>query len=126
MKLLRRLWTDEAGFVVSSELVLIATLLVIGLVVGLSSLRNQVVQELTDTGQAIGMISQGYEYSGTRKDQVAQTDGSGWDDRTDFCQGATGADVPALEPGGIQVHDPDAGDVGISPLINNDTPGEES
>ena len=34
MKLLRRLWTDEAGFVVSTELVLVATVLVIGLLVG--------------------------------------------------------------------------------------------
>ena len=64
MKLLRRLWADEAGFVVSSELVLIATLLVIGLVVGLTSLRNQVVQELGDVAQAIANVNQSYSFSG--------------------------------------------------------------
>ena len=117
MKLLRRLWNDEAGFVVSSELVLVATMLVIGLVVGLTSLRNQVVQELADTGAAIGMISQGYEYTGTIKTGFANTDGSGWDDLTDQCQTTTGADVAGAEPAGISVQLP-------SPVIANATPGE--
>jgi len=103
-RLLHKLWNDEAGFVVSAELVLVATLLVIGMVVGLTSLRNQVVQELTDVGAAIGMISQGYSYNGVEKLGVADTDASGWDDKLDFCQTATGADVIGLEPGGIDVN----------------------
>jgi hypothetical protein len=117
MKLVRRLWADENGFVVSSELVLVATLLVIGLIVGLTTLRNQVVQELADTGAAIGMISQGYTYSGVEKvltqgggtTTYAQTDGSTWDDLTDRCQTPDGQDVPGLEPGGISVTSPVAG-----------------
>lgn len=64
MKLLRKLWKDEAGFIISAELVLVATMLVIGMIVGLTVLRNQVVQELGDLGAALGMISQGYEYTG--------------------------------------------------------------
>jgi len=106
MKLLRQLWNDEAGFVVSSELVLVATLLVIGLIVGLTSLRNQVVQELADTGAAIGMISQGYQYYGVEKPMVADTDGAGWDDLLDFCQTGDGADTANAEPAGISVRTP--------------------
>ena len=106
MKLLRRLWNDEAGFIVSSELVLVATLLVIGMIVGLTSLRNQVVQELADTGAAIGMISQGYQYYGVEKPLVADTDGAGWDDLLDFCQTNDGADQAGLEPAGISVRTP--------------------
>jgi len=118
MKLLKRLWNDEAGFVVSSELVLIATLLVIGLVVGLTSLRNQVVQELADTGAAIGMISQGFQYYGTEKANVGDTDGAGWDDLTDFCQEADGADNANAEPAGISVR--------TAPVNNpNATDGED-
>ena len=117
MKLLQRLWTDEAGFVVSSELVLVATMLVIGLVVGLTSLRNQVVQELADLGAAIGMISQGYEFTGTIKTGFAETDGSGWDDLLDQCQTDDGADVAGAEPAGISVQLP-------APVIANVTPGE--
>lgn len=118
MKLLKRLWNDEAGFVVSSELVLIATLLVIGLVVGLTSLRNQVVQELADTGAAIGMISQGFQYTGVKKTNVADTDGSGWDDRLDMCQTSNGQDAVNAEPAGISID-------GEWDLNVNATPGEE-
>ena len=44
MKMFRKLWKDEAGFIVSAELVLVATMLVIGMIVGLTVVRNQVVQ----------------------------------------------------------------------------------
>ena len=120
MKLLRQLWNDEAGFVVSSELVLIATILVIGLVVGLTSLRNQVVQELTDTGQAIGAVSQGYTFYGTSKASVAQTDATSWDDHSDFCQvDPANVDTAFLtEPGGISVRE-------APTPTNESTPGEQ-
>lgn len=89
MKLFHRLWTDEAGFVISAELVLVATLLVIGMIVGLTELRNQVVQELADLGQAIGQLSQGYTFNGVTKSDVGSTDGSAYTDVIDFCQDAS-------------------------------------
>jgi Flp pilus assembly pilin Flp len=98
--MLRRFWNDDAGFVISAELILIATILVIGLIVGLTVLRNQIVQELVDVGQAIGAVSQGYCYSGTFKPFVAWTDGSSYVDLVDFCQAPQ---QPAQEPGGISV-----------------------
>ena len=110
MTMLQRLWADEAGFIVSAELVLVATMLVIGMIVGLTVLRNQVVQELGDLGAALGMISQGYEYTGVQKvtggTTFAQTDGSGWDDLLDECQNTglnPGGDVSGGEPSGIEV-----------------------
>jgi Flp pilus assembly pilin Flp len=114
MKLLRKLWKDEAGFIVSAELVLVATMLVIGMIVGLTVVRNQVVQELGDLGAALGMISQGYEYTGVSKADAtttfAVTDGSGWDDLIDECQtelgGAGGADISGGEPSEISVRNP--------------------
>ena len=114
MNVLRKLWNDEAGFIISSELVLVATLLVIGMIVGLTSLRNQVVQELVDVGQAIGYISQGYEYFGVSKQSVANTDGSGWDDLRDFCQVTN--QTAGNEPGGITVR--------VVPLTPANSPGE--
>lgn len=100
MKMLHRLWDDEAGFIVSAELVLIATIVVVGLSVGLVSLRNQVVQELVDAGQAIGSLSQGFAFSGTAQPGVAWTDGSGYVDHIDFGQSPQ---QPGNEPGGISV-----------------------
>jgi hypothetical protein len=37
--MLRQLWFDESGFILSAEFIIIATILVIGLVAGLSSVR---------------------------------------------------------------------------------------
>ena len=65
MKLLKALWNDEAGVIISTELILVVTILGIGLVVGLNTLRNDVVTELADTAQAVSNIDQTYSYSGT-------------------------------------------------------------
>lgn len=62
--MLRQLWADENGFIVSAELVLIATILVIGLVVGLSEVQHAIVSELNDVGEAIGELNQSYCFSG--------------------------------------------------------------
>ena len=103
MKVLHRLWADEAGFVVSTELVLVATILVIGLVLGLTELRNQVVQELGDLAQAIANINQSYEYAGTLKVEVASTAGSWFHDAPDFCEDPDQGDPPFAEPCGLSV-----------------------
>jgi Flp pilus assembly pilin Flp len=101
MQVFRRLWRDEAGFIISSELVLVATILVIGMIVGLTELRNQVVEELVDVSQAIGSLSQTYAYTAVGKSGVAFTDGSYYNDLVDFCQSSQVAAVSA--PGGISV-----------------------
>ena len=100
MVMLRRLWDDEAGFIISAELVLIATILVIGLIVGLVVLRNQIVQELVDVGQAIGSLSQSFCFGGTAKLGVAWTDATCYVDLIDFFQSPQ---TPGSEPGGISV-----------------------
>jgi hypothetical protein len=98
----RRLWNDEAGFIVSAELVLVATILVIGMIVGMVSVRNQIVQELVDIGQAIGNLSQSYAFGGINKCSMAFTDGSYYNDKADFCQ-ENACQNPGSEPGGITI-----------------------
>lgn len=89
--MMRNFWNDDRGFIVSAELVLIATILVIGMIVGLSEVQHAVVQELNDVGDAIGAVNQGYFYSGftARKDfgggQKSSTFGSTFRDTTDEC-----------------------------------------
>ena len=101
MKLLRKVWADDAGFIISAELVLVATIVVIGMIVGLCVVRNQVVEELVDVGQAIGSLSQSYAYAGVHKCQVGWTDGSYYTDKIDFCQAP--GQTAGTEPGGISV-----------------------
>ena len=90
MKVLHRLWTDEAGFVVSTELVLVATILVIGMVVGLATVRDAVVTELADVAAAIGSVSQSYVWDEVTGHSSA-TAGSEFQDDLDFCD--TGDDA---------------------------------
>ena len=47
------LWSDQRGFVCSTEVILLGTILLIGTIVGLVALRNQVVQEFGDVGTAL-------------------------------------------------------------------------
>ncbi len=64
MTLLTQLWTDDAGFVVSAELILISTITVLGLVVGLTEVSYGINQELEDVGAAFGSVNQTFRYSG--------------------------------------------------------------
>ena len=87
--MVRQLLNDEAGFIVSAELVLIATLLVIGLIVGLSEVQHAIVSELNDVADAIGELNQSYSFSGFSKHDGralhAVTYGSDFADTIDEC-----------------------------------------
>jgi hypothetical protein len=104
--MLSRLWIDEEGFIVSAELVLVSTLLVLGLIVGLSEVQHAVVAELNDVGDAIGSLNQSYFFSGFSKRSFfiggvkAFTRGSVFVDTFDECdlnQCAIDCDAPVLE-----------------------------
>jgi len=87
MKMFQQFWNDENGFVVSTELVLIATVLVLGMIVGLTTLRDQVIGELADVAAAFSNSNQSYSFSGITG-HSSSTSGSLFDDNTDFCDGA--------------------------------------
>jgi hypothetical protein len=63
-KHLQKLWNDDAGAVIATELLFIITILVIGLIVGFVGLRNAIVTEYTELGNAILALSQGYSFGG--------------------------------------------------------------
>lgn len=94
-------WLDDLGATASMEMILIATILVIGMIVGLTAWRDAVVQELGDSAAAVSELNQGYEYAGNTINRVFRTDdggtvtvfatveGSEYVDRRDFCQAVT-------------------------------------
>jgi len=63
-RIAERLWNDDAGALIAMELLFVATILVIGIIVGLAGLRDAIVVELTELGNAILALSQGYTISG--------------------------------------------------------------
>lgn len=54
----------EAGFVLSTEALLLGTTVVLGLLVGLVSVRDSFVMEFEDFSNAIGFLNQSYSYTG--------------------------------------------------------------
>ena len=86
---MNRLWSEETGAVLSAEVMLVATILVLGVIVGLKSVRDSVVTELADVAQAIANIDQSFCYSGT-KGHGAHSGGGEFNDKADFCDGKHG------------------------------------
>lgn len=86
------LWRDQSGFVISSELIFIATLLVIGMVTGLTTIRDQVALELADIADAVSELDQSFSYAAVTA-TVGSVAGSTFLDAADFCeQTGVGAD----------------------------------
>lgn len=87
MNLMRQLWQDEAGVIVSSEIILIMMLLVFGLIAGLVSFRDAVAQELADTGLMVNALDQSFTFVGNSNIDdaavTATTPASLFDDLTD-------------------------------------------
>lgn len=62
--MLKKLWNDDGGALIATEFLFVATILVIGIIVGLVGVRNAVVAELTEFGNAVLALSQGYTIQG--------------------------------------------------------------
>ena len=90
--MLRTLWNDEAGVIISAELVLVLTIAVLAMIVGLSEVAVAVNEELNDISNAVGNFDQSYTYVGfvgandpgfslTKNDYH----GASWADKRDNC-----------------------------------------
>lgn len=87
MNILNALRNDENGFIVSAELVLVGTILVLGMIVGLTELSFNVNQELEDVGSAVGSINQTYYFT-MASGQKGTAVGSTFLDFADECDAA--------------------------------------
>jgi hypothetical protein len=57
----------QGGFILTTELILIATILVIGMVVGMVTIRDAVTAEAEDVAEAIGSLNQSYSTNGIQQ-----------------------------------------------------------
>jgi Flp pilus assembly pilin Flp len=65
-RLLLRLWKDDRGALLAVEWLFIVVLLIIGLVVGFTAVRNAVVEEFTEFGNALTSLDQSFRVDGLR------------------------------------------------------------
>ena len=86
MNTFNNLLNDEAGFIVSAELVLVATITVLSMIVGLSEVALNVNNELEDVGSAMQCLQQSYYVEGFYGHQAC-THSSSFGDCLEFCAG---------------------------------------
>lgn len=94
--MLNQLWKEEAGFVISAELVLVLTIAVLAMIVGLSEVAVAVNTELNDISNAIGALTQSYAYTGFWGDGGKLKSfyfGSRFNDAIDDCDWNTTCDL---------------------------------
>lgn len=95
--LFTNLINDEAGFIVSAELVLVATVGVLAMIVGLSEVALNVNNELEDVGSAFGAINQTFCQKGILGHQ-GYASGTEFKDNVDHCDNT--CDVHGFEANG--------------------------
>lgn len=79
-----QLLNDEAGFLVSAELILVSTIAVLSLVVGLTEISAAINSELNDVANAFGGINQSFCFNG-QKGCKGHSTGSSFNDHVDQC-----------------------------------------
>jgi hypothetical protein len=94
-----RLLNDDAGFIVSAELILVATVGILTMIVGLSEVAHNINNELEDIGSAFGNMTQTYQFNGT-SGHKGSADGSSFYDVTDYCDNY--CDIVSVTPTGEQ------------------------
>ncbi|MBM4074407.1 MAG: hypothetical protein FJ267_02030 [Planctomycetes bacterium] len=110
--MLRKLWNDESGVIISAELALVLTIAVLAMVVGLSEVAVAVNTELNDISNAIGALNQSYSVTGFKgtngnsggwkwKSWALGPFGSGFgfQDAVDDCDCNTTCDIVCGAPG---------------------------
>ncbi len=95
--MLKTLWNDESGVIISAELALVLTIVVLAMVVGLSEVAVAVNTELNDISNAFGALNQSYAYTGfCARDSYkmkSHVSGSSFTDGVDDCDKNTTCDL---------------------------------
>ncbi len=79
--MLKCLWLDEGGAVLSTELILLMVVAVIGVTVGMVALRDSVAAKLVELSAAVATIDPGYGFGGIEyyaDPSTSSSPDSGW------------------------------------------------
>lgn len=87
--MLRTLWKDESGAIITAELCLVLTIAVLATIVGLSECAVAINTELNDVSNAIGSLNQSFVFTGFKSFDRHKTKsfvfGSRFHDQIDDC-----------------------------------------
>jgi Flp pilus assembly pilin Flp len=92
MAMIQSFYYDEAGAIVSIEIILIITIAVLALIVGWSEIAVAVNTELNDISNAVGALNQSFAFTGFHDNvifggnkNISVYAGSSFTDRIDDC-----------------------------------------
>ena len=71
---LAKLWSDDSGFIITLELILVATIVGIGSIVGLTCLRNAINSKLADVADNIANSEASPELIAKRQEERENAD----------------------------------------------------
>lgn len=95
--MMMKFWNDEAGVIISAELILVLTIAVLATVVGLTEVAVAINTELNDISNAFGSINQSYCYTGFISTCGGKSKsffaGSSFSDSVDDCDTNTTCDL---------------------------------
>ena len=101
--MLKNLWSDESGVIISAELVLVLTIATLAVVVGLTEVAVAVNTELNDISNAFGSLNQSYCVTGfvsiCNGKHKSSVGGSSFVDTVDDCDTNTTCDLVAGSSG---------------------------
>ena len=105
--MLKTLWNDESGVILSAEIVLVGTILVLGMIVGLVELQCAIIGELSDLSSAFGNFDQSYQLSGFASSKgggqfKARTYGAAYSDQADTCDCDANLSIVCNDPGEVR------------------------
>jgi Flp pilus assembly pilin Flp len=80
-----RFWSDDRGAIIAAEYLFVVTILIIGTMVGLASVREAINTELAEVANALLALSQGYTIQGSTTPNAT-------------IEGSTAIDTPGLVP----------------------------
>ena len=96
MRRMLKLWNDDCGStLVTSELLFLITILVLGTISGLVAVRQAVLSELIETAQALMALNQSYSFTG-QSNCESSTAGSAASDANNTISNISTDATPAL------------------------------
>jgi len=98
MRQMLKMWNDDCGStLVTSEILFIFTILVLGTITGLVAVRQALISELTETAQALLALNQSYSFSGQTNCESSTAGSSASDTVDTIHEGSVGASTASIE-----------------------------
>lgn len=95
--MMQTFWNEEAGVIISAELVLVLTIAVLAIIVGLTEVTVAINTELNDISNAFGALNQSYCFTGFESSSCGKlkghVGGSSFRDAVDDCDVNTTCDL---------------------------------